>query len=393
MQYDFDELIERRGTGAVKYDALQARWGRDDLIPLWVADMDFKTPSFIMEALRRRCEHELLGYAIKPAAFFEAIRDWVGRRHGWQVESGQIGFSPGIVPGISSAIQCFTQPGDGIMIQPPVYHPFAMIVRANGREIVNNPLILEDGRYRMDFEHMRQAIQGCRMFILCNPHNPGGRVWTKDELARLAAICAENGVLVVSDEIHADLTLPGRRHTTFATASEQARMNSITYMAASKAFNIPGLGSSYMICQNPSLFNQYQCFVNGLEMSEGHVFAYEGVIRAYSGADGEEWLCQALAYIQENIRYVGEELRGRMPRIKAIMPEASFLIFLDCRELGLSQPDLVRLFVEDARLALNDGASFGQEGVGFMRLNAGCPRSVLAQALNQLEEAYRRMRF
>ena len=172
MQYDFDEIIDRRGTGALKYEALLPRWGRDDLLPLWVADMDFKTPPFIMEALRRRCEHELLGYTVKPPAFFEAIRGWVGRRHGWQVETDQIGFAPGIVPGISSAIQCFTGPGDRIMIQPPVYHPFAMIIRENGREIVNNPLVLENGRYRMDFEHMRKAVRGCGMFILCNPHNP-----------------------------------------------------------------------------------------------------------------------------------------------------------------------------------------------------------------------------
>ena len=213
MQYDFDEIIDRRGTGALKYEALLPRWGRDDLLPLWVADMDFKTPPFIMEALRRRCEHELLGYTVKPPAFFEAIRGWVGRRHGWQVETDQIGFAPGIVPGISSAIQCFTGPGDRIMIQPPVYHPFAMIIRENGREIVNNPLVLENGRYRMDFEHMRKAVRGCGMFILCNPHNPGGRVWNPEELEQVAEICAESGTLVISDEIHADLTLPGRRHT------------------------------------------------------------------------------------------------------------------------------------------------------------------------------------
>ena len=231
MQYDFDEVIERRGTGALKYEALLPRWGRDDLIPLWVADMDFRTPPFIMEAIRRRCEHEILGYTVKPRAFFEAIRDWVDRRHGWKVNASEIGFAPGIVPGISSAIQCFTEPGDKIMIQPPVYHPFAMIIRENGREIVNNPLIVEIGRYRMDFNHMQEAVHGCRMFIRSNPHNPGGRVWSPEELRRVAEICTANGTLVVSDEIHADLTLPGRRHTVFATVSEQARMNSVTYMA------------------------------------------------------------------------------------------------------------------------------------------------------------------
>lgn len=389
MPYDFDEIIDRRGTGALKYEALLPRWGRDDLLPLWVADMDFKTPPFIMEALRRRCEHELLGYTVKPPAFFQAIRDWVGRRHGWQVETGQIGFAPGIVPGISSAIQCFTRPGDGIMIQPPVYHPFAMIIRENGRQIVNNPLVLENGRYHMDFDHMRKAIRGCSMFILCNPHNPGGRVWSREELEQVADICAENGTLVISDEIHADLTLPGYRHVTFATVSGKARMNSVTYMAASKAFNVPGLASSYLICQNPDLFEQYQNFVNGRELAEGHVFAYEGLISAYTNPAGEEWLRQALEYIQENIRYLDGELRRRTPKIKALIPDASYLVFLDCRELDLSRKELADFFVNGARLALNDGSIFGQEGEGFMRLNAGCPRSVLKQALNQLEEAYR----
>ena len=341
-----------------------------------------------MEAIRRRCEHEILGYTVKPRAFFEAIRDWVDRRHGWKVNASEIGFAPGIVPGISSAIQCFTEPGDKIMIQPPVYHPFAMIIRENGREIVNNPLILENGRYRMDFNHMKEAVRGCRMFILCNPHNPGGRVWSPEELRCVAEICTANGTLVVSDEIHADLTLPGHRHTVFATVSEHARMNSVTYMAPSKTFNVPGLGSSYVICQNPDLFAKYQDFVSGRELAEGHVFAYDGLISAYSGPEGEEWLAQALDYIQENIRFIDAELRRRMPKIKAIMPDASYLVFLDCREMNLSQKELVEFFVDGARLALNDGSIFGKEGEGFMRLNAGCPRSILVRALSQLEEAY-----
>lgn len=393
MEYDFDEIIDRRGTNALKYDALMPRWGRNDLIPLWVADMDFKTPPFIMEALRRRCEHELLGYTMRPTAFYESIQDWVGRRHGWQVTAHQIGFSPGIVPGISSAIQCFSAPGDKIMIQPPVYHPFSMIIRENGREIVNNPLLLENGRFQMDFNNMKAAIKGCSMFILCNPHNPGGRVWSREELAQVAEICAENGTLVISDEIHADLTLPGHRHTTFATVSEQARMNSITYMAASKAFNIPGLASSYLICQNPELFHQYQSYVNGKEMAEGHVFAYLGVISAYTAAEGEEWLRQVLEYIEKNIRYIDEELRRSMPKIKALIPEASYLIHLDCRALNLSQPELVDFFVNGAHLALNDGAIFGKEGEGFMRLNAGCPRAILKKALHQLQQAYQERAF
>ena len=219
------------------------------------------------------------------------------------------------------------------------------------------------------------------------------RVWSPEELRRVAEICTANGTLVVSDEIHADLTLPGRRHTVFATVSEHARMNSVTYMAPSKTFNVPGLGSSYVICQNPDLFAKYQDFVSGRELAEGHVFAYDGLISAYSGPEGEEWLAQALDYIQKNIRFIDAELRRRMPKIKAIMPDASYLVFLDCRELNLSQKELVEFFVDGARLALNDGSIFGKEGEGFMRLNAGCPRSILERALNQLEEAYQNRGF
>ena len=354
MQYDFDEIIDRRGTGALKYEALLPRWGRDDLIPLWVADMDFKTPPFIMEAIRRRCEHEILGYTVKPRAFFDAIRNWVGRRHGWEVRASEIGFAPGIVPGISSAIQCFTEPGDKIMIQPPVYHPFAMIIRENGREIVNNPLLLENGRYRMDVDHMREAVRGCRMFILCNPHNPGGRVWSPEELRRVAEICAESGTLVVSDEIHADLALPGHRHTVFATVSEQARMNSVTYMAPSKAFNVPGLGSSYLICQNPALFGKYQSFVSGRELAEGHVFAYEGFISAYSGPEGEEWLKQALDYIQENIRYIDRELRREKitRRLKQRLDEGMVDEVRQLIEQGIAPDDLIYYGLEYKYLTL-----------------------------------------
>ncbi len=392
MQYDFDEIIDRWGTSCTKYDGLKNIWGRDDLLPLWIADMDFRTPPFIMEALRRRCEHEILGYTVKPAAFYEAIKDWVARRHGWHFEVDQIGFSSGIVPGLANAIQSFTHTGDKILIQPPVYHPFSMIIKETGREIVNNPLILkEDGRFYMDFDHMREAVKGCKMMLLCNPHNPGGRVWTKEELATVADICAEAGTIVISDEIHADLTLPGHKHTTFAMVSEKARLNSVTFMAASKAFNIAGIASSYLICQNPDLFNKYQTYVNGRELANGHVFAHDGLISAYTNPEGEVWLKQCLDYIQENIRFVDAELRRRMPRVKALIPDASFLIFLDFRELGLTQPELVDFLVDKAHLAMNDGTMFGKEGTGFMRLNVGCPKSVLAKALDQLEEALKQL--
>lgn len=386
MKYNFDEVTDRSHTDALKLDALKPRWGRDDLLPLWVADMDFKTPPFIMDALRRRCEHEILGYTMKPFRYYQSISNWMQKRHHWNIQREWITFIPGIVPGLAFAIKCFTNPGDKILIQPPVYHPFRMIIEGNNREVVCNPLILRDGKYNFDALHFRQAIKGCKLFILCNPHNPGGKVWSKDELAQMAAICYDNGVLVLSDEIHADLALPGFTHTPFATVSEKARLNVITYMAASKSFNMPGLSSAFCITENELLRKQLHDFIEASELGEGHVFAFISVIAAYE--EGEVWLAEVIHYIQDNIDFLDDYLMRNMPHIKVIRPEASYLVFLDCRELGLNQKELVNLFVDDAHLALNDGSMFGKEGNGFMRINVGCPRSILEKALSLLQIAY-----
>lgn len=390
MRYNFDEVIDRRNTDALKVEALGPRWGRTDLLPLWVADMDFRTPPFVMEAIRRRCEHEILGYTSRPASYGEAIGAWLQARYRWAVTDEQIHFVPGIVPAIVFAIQCFTEPGDKVLIQTPVYHPFFLVTRQNGRQPVFNPLKLENGTYRMDTEHLRRAIGGCRLFLLCNPHNPGGRVWTKDELAAVAEICRENGVLVVSDEIHADLTFPEFTHTPFACASEAARMNAITFMSPSKAFNMPGLGSAYSVVENPAIRQRFESYLDGSDLAEGHVFSFLATEAAYRS--GAEWLRQAVDYIRKNVDFLESFLSARIPEIGMIRPQASYLVFLDCRRLGLPQNELVDFFVDKAHLALNDGAMFGAEGTGFMRMNVGCSRRVLEQALLRLEGAYNELR-
>ena len=391
MKYDFDEIIPRRGTNSVKWDLATD----ERVLPMWVADMDFRTAPPVLDALERRLRHGVFGYTKVPDAYFEAVKGWFGKRHGFRIENEWILPTTGVIPALSVILKALTEPGDKVILQTPVYNCFFAVLERTGRQPLANPLIDEGGAYRMDFEDLERkaADPQAKLIFLCNPHNPGGRVWSPEELRRVAEICAESGTLVVSDEIHADLALPGHRHTVFATVSEQARMNSVTYMAPSKAFNVPGLGSSYLICQNPALFGKYQSFVSGRELAEGHVFAYEGLISAYSGPEGEEWLKQAVDYIQENIRYIDRELRRRMPKIKAMLPDASYLVFLDCRELNLPQKELAEFFVDGARLALNDGSIFGKEGEGFMRLNAGCPRSILERALNQLEAAYRERGF
>ncbi|MDE5677328.1 MalY/PatB family protein [Phocaeicola sp.] len=389
MKYDFDKVIDRSGTAAEKLEGLNQIWGRTDLIPLWVADMDFATAPFVMEAIRKRCENEVLGYTGKPDSYYAAIVDWVGKRYDMTVAKEMIHFVPGIVPGIGMAMNCFTRKGDKVMIQPPVYHPFSWLTTRNERVLVANPLKWENGMYRMDKEAFRRQIKGCKLFILCNPHNPGGVVWTEEELRMVADVCYDEKVLVFSDEIHADLTLPPRKHRPFAAISEKARMNSVTFMSPSKAFNMPGLSASHAIIFNEELRNRFRAYIDAGELDMGHVFAFLSVEAAYS--HGTEWLDQCLAYIQGNIDFVDEFLKRHAPKIKVVRPEASYLVWLDCRELGMSQEALNDFFVDKARLALNDGAMFGKEGTGFMRLNVASPRCVIEKAMGQLAEAYRIM--
>ena len=392
MQYDFDQLIDRRGTCCVKYDKLDELYGRNDLLPMWVADMDFATPPFVIEAVRRRCEHPIFGYTCRGAQWSDAIVAWQQTRYGWTVCDEWLNFVPGIVPGIAFCIHCFTQPGDKVLIQTPVYHPYIHVPRNNGRVVVMSDLMMPSPKettpsapaatMQVDWDRFEHDVQGCRLFLLCHPHNPGGRVWTCEELARMAEICARHGVLVVSDEIHADLTLPGYHHIPFAAVSECAAQNSITLASPSKAFNMPGLTSSYSIIPNPTIRQRFHTFLDNSELNLGHLFVGDTIAAAYG--NGTEWLDQCLAYIQGNIDFVEQMLGSRLPCIGMIRPAASYLIYLDCRRLGLPQEQINTLFAEGARLALNDGSSFGTAGTGFMRFNIASPRSVVCEALDRL---------
>lgn len=385
MTYNFDELIDRRHTGSVKWDGMKNAFGRDDLTAMWVADMDFRTPLFVMDALRQRLEHEVLGYAMPCEGWDTTICHWLQKRHQWEVRPDWLTFVPGIVRGQAFALLCFTNPGDRVLVMTPVYHPFFLVTERLKREAVRSPLDLRDGHYHIDFDRLRHDLQGCKALVLCNPHNPGGRVWAVDELRRIAELCQESGTLVISDEIHADLTLPPYKHHPFATVSPAAASNSVTFMAPSKTFNMPGVQSSFAIVPDDTLRARFQQFMEAGEFCEGHLFAYIGCKAAFE--HGEEWLNQLLAYIQGNIDFTESYLRQHIPAIGMIRPQASFLVFLDCRQLGLEQEALERLFADKARLALNTGTTFGEPGRGFMRLNVGCPRAALKQALDQLAEA------
>ncbi len=389
MKYNFDEIIPRKNSDCLKYDKLQDMFGTDDALSMWIADMDFRTPPFVIEALRHRLDHEVLGYTFCSPQWKPAIQNWVSRHYGWDVKEEEIGFVGGIVPAISFAVQCFTAPNDKILIQPPVYHPYHHVVKDLGRTLVYNPLRLVNGQFEIDFEDFERKIVGCKLFLLCNPHNPGGRVWNADELVRIADICARNGVIVISDEIHCDMALTGYKHTVFATVSEAAAQNSVTLMAASKTFNIAGLKSSYHIIQNEALRKQYSEYLTRSELDTAHLFATTAVAVAYN--EGDEWLAQMLQYVEENIAFLDKYLKENMPKISFIRPQASYLVFLDARELGMPQERLVEFFLKEAKVAMNDGTMFGQEGAGFMRMNLGCPRATLEQALKQIKAAYDRL--
>jgi cystathionine beta-lyase len=385
-RYNFDEVIDRRGTGSLKADKVEEMFGIPDLLPLWVADMDFRTPDFVIEAIRKRCMHEIFGYTFPGDAYFNSIIQWLEDRYTWPVERCWLSYIPGIVKGIGFVLDCFTRPGDKVIIQPPVYHPFHLLPEAMGRRVVSNPLRLENGVYRMDFEHLESIIDGdCKILILCSPHNPGGIVWDKQTLQRLAGICHRRGLLVISDEIHAEMTYPQFTHHPFPSVSGEAAACSITFMAPSKTFNIAGIVSSYAVVPDEKIRETFYGFLKVRELGEGTIFAYEATRAAY--LRGKDWLKQMLAYVMANVDFVGGYLATEIPSIKIYRPQASFLVWLDCRALKLPQEELADLFISGAGLALNNGRMFGREGEGFMRLNAGCPRAVLEQALTALKKA------
>ena len=391
MAYNFDEIIERKGTGCVKYDKTPK-----GLIPLWVADMDFATPDFVMEAIRRRLDCPVLGYPFIPKDYFPTIARWVKNLHGWDVDPEWMCYVPGIVKGIGLVESSFLKPGDKVITQPPIYHPFRIVSEKNGMEVLRAPLkpVYEEGRlvtYEMDFDALEKCISaGGKVLLLSNPQNPSGVCWSRGTLQRLAELTSARGVLVISDEIHAEMAHKGFTHVPYASVSEAAAMNSITFMAPSKTFNIAGVVSSYAIVPNPEIRAKFFAFMDANELDYPSIFSIEATLAAYR--KGAAWRRQMLKYVEGNIAYVDKYLRKYVPEIKAMLPQASFLIWLDCRELGMSQKSLMYFLKRKAGLYMNDGSMFGEEGRGFVRLNVGCPRSVLVKAMEQLRAAVESIR-
>lgn len=385
--YNFDEIIERRGTDCVKYDMLEDYFGNGEALPLWVADTDFRVPDFIMNALNERMNHEILAYSYRPESYYEAIISWMDRKHGWKINKEMITSSPGVVSGVTMLIMALSEPGDKVIVQPPVYFPFFTSIKGSGRKMVENPLMIKDGRYTFDFENLLQIIDSqTKLLILCNPHNPGGMVWTREELEELSRICTDNGIVIISDEIHADLVFTGNKHLPIPMVSENVAMNSAVLMAASKTFNVAGLSTAFVIIPNKKLRLKYERVLHTVHIDSGNIFgniATEAALR-----DGHDWLSQLMIYLEDNYNFLETFLTQRMPKIKIMKPEATFLVWLDLTAYNLGEKELAKRLIEGG-IAINKGSIFGTGGEGYFRLNIGCPRAVLEEGLIKIEKALR----
>jgi cystathionine beta-lyase len=391
MMWNFDEPARREGTNSIKYDLREETFGVKDVIPMWVADMDFNTPDFIVEALQERLKHEIFGYTFRPSAYFTSIIGWLDKRHNWKVEKEWISFCPGIVPALNFCTLAFTQPGDKIIVQPPVYFPFFSAVESHGRNLIYNSLIESDGKWEMDYESLISAIDGkTRMIMISNPHNPVGRVWAPEEMNRLAEICLKNNILVLSDEIHCDLILPGYTHTPFASLSEKNAEITITCIAPSKTFNLAGLSTSSVIISNPLLRKSFNRFVENLHVGGGNIFGTIASVAAYT--HGHDWLDALLDYIDHNVAFVEDYCEKMIPEIIPVKPEATYMIWLDCRKFGMSGKELQSFFVKKAGVGMNEGSTFGPGGEGFMRMNLAATHQTVIKAMEQIEKAVSALR-
>jgi cystathionine beta-lyase len=391
LTFYFDKVIARDGTASVKQDGCVDYFGTSDILPLWVADMDFAAPDAVTRALTQRAENPIYGYTFYPESMVDALISWLKKRHGWTVERDWIVMAPGVVTSLFASVMAFAEQGEGVIVQPPVYAPFFSAVTTNQRRLIENPLILVDGAYHIDFEHLeRCAADGAKMLLFCSPHNPIGRVWSKAELVQLLSITRRYGITILSDEIHADLVYPdlkltedstGEQYTTLALLANEGD-KIITAVAPSKTFNIAGLGLSALIVPNPAQRVTLKKVFNSLHLSNTNPFSIAAFEAAYRG--GEAWLDALLVYLRDNRDFVSEYLKKNIPAIRLIQPQGTYLLWLDCRDLNMTDLKLEEFFVKEAKVGLNLGKSFGKGGSGFMRLNIASPRSVIAEALNRI---------
>jgi cystathionine beta-lyase len=390
MQYNFDKVINRLGTSSSKWDTAAEAFGEKDIIPLTAADMDFQIPQPVTEAMRKRIEHGVYGYTCRLDSYYQAVIDWMKRKHGWDIKKEWICHAPGVVGSLCYIIDAFSQPGDKVVIQPPVYHPFAREIRLANRQVLNNPLKYENGRYTMDLDDLRRKLDpSVKIMIISAPHNPVGRVWTKDELDKLGEVCKEHNVLLVSDEVHCDLLFQGHKHVSFGRVSQELGGkfdgNMIVCTAASKTFNLAGLQTSNIIIPDKAIREKYVATLDRFHSLATNTFGIIATENAYRY--GDEWLEQLLAYLKANQDFVADFLEKRIKKMKLIKPEGTYLLWIDCKELGMSCEEMESFFAHKAKVGLNQGYIFGEEGKGFVRLNIAYPRSVLKECLERIEKA------
>jgi cystathionine beta-lyase len=386
MNWEFDEIINREGTDSVKYDLRQEIFGRNDIIPMWVADMDFKTPDFIVKRLNDRLRHEIYGYYFRSPEYFNSIVRWLRDRQKWNIEKDWICFSPGIVPALNLCTLAFTRPGDSVIVQPPVYFPFFPAVESHGRNLVYNQLIIKDGRWTMDFDGLISSItEKTKMIMISNPHNPVGRVWSDTELKRLAAICLEKKIIILSDEIHSDLIIPGYKHTPVANISEEISDITVTCIAPSKTFNLAGLSTSSVIISNPVLRKYFKKKIDDLHIGNGNIFGTEASIAAYT--NGHKWVDALMDYINRNTMFVISYCSDLIPEIVPVKPEGTYMIWLDCKKLSMGAKELQDFFVNNAGVGMNEGSQFGPGGEGFMRMNVSTSIHKVEEAMIRIEKA------
>ena len=383
MKYNFDELIPRRGSNSYKWDSA----GSEDVLPMWVADMDFRTAPAVVEALRKRVEHGIFGYVKVPAAYYDAIRDWFKRRHSWVIEKDWVLFTTGVVPALSAVIKALTHPGDKVLVQTPVYNCFFSSIRNDECEMVANPLIYRNGAYSIDFDDLEKkaADPRVKLLLLCNPHNPAGRVWTRQELTRIGEICLKNDVFVVVDEIHCELVYPGHQYIPFASISEDFLHSSVTCTSPSKAFNLAGLQVANIFAANPAVRKKIDKALNVNEVCEINPFAVEALIAAYN--EGEEWLEELRQYLLGNYNYLKRFFEEQLPQFPVLALEGTYLVWVDCSVLKQSSEEIVKVLLEKEMLWVNEGSMYGEAGEGFIRINIACPRQLLIEGLNRIARA------
>lgn len=390
MKYDFDKIIDRNNTDCLKHDFTLQRFGRADILPMWVADMDFETPDFITKAMQKRLDHPIYGYTMPPDSLYNSIINWISDMHGWQIHKKWMTFCTGVVPALHFCVKAYTNPGDKVIVQPPVYYPFFSAIEDNDRVVQNNPLKLVNGQFEMDFDDLeKNTDEKTKLIFLCSPHNPGGKVWSKETLEKLANFCIERNIIIISDEVHADMVYQPSEHIPLATLSKEISQNTVTLMAPTKTFNLAGLTISFAISENKNLLAKLNNYLNKTNVNIMNVFALAATEAAYTY--GKPWLSELMEYLKSNLNFLKEYINQEIPVIDVIEPEATYLAWLDFNKVNIENKKIKKYLVEDAGIGLNDGITFGIGGDGFHRLNFACPKEILEQGLTKLCKSLKKL--